>query len=161
MQCWTNVENVGPTLYKCYTNVLCLLGCRRTFSQTLYIYSMLVQCWASVADVGLALKQHWINVLFKQYLVISSVAILMPSICTQQATVGLYLTIPGMRILQLNTSLSRGDSDPGGLIWPQGAFEHQPSKHETLAQRWFTVGPTVNQRWANVSCLLGMPGSRL
>ena len=64
MQCWTNVEDVGPTLHKCYTNVLCLLG-RRTFSQTLYIYSMLVQCWASVADVGLALKQHWINVPFK------------------------------------------------------------------------------------------------
>ena len=64
MRCWTNVEDVGPTLYKCYTNVLCLLG-RRTFSQTLYIYSILVQCWASVADVSLALKQHWINVLFK------------------------------------------------------------------------------------------------
>ena len=31
MQCWTNVEDVGPTLYKCYTNVLCLLG-RRTFT---------------------------------------------------------------------------------------------------------------------------------
>ena len=29
-----------------------------------------------------------------------------------------------------------------------------PSEHEQLAQRWFTVGP-VNQRWANVSCLLG------
>ena len=28
VQCWTNVENVGPTLYKCYTNVLCLLGYR-------------------------------------------------------------------------------------------------------------------------------------
>ena len=27
IQCWTNVEDVGPTLYKCYTNVLCLLGC--------------------------------------------------------------------------------------------------------------------------------------
>ena len=26
IQCWTNVEDVGPTLYKCYTNVLCLLG---------------------------------------------------------------------------------------------------------------------------------------
>ena len=25
-QCWTNVEDVGPTLYKYYTNVLCLLG---------------------------------------------------------------------------------------------------------------------------------------
>ena len=26
IQCWTNVEDVGPTLYKCYTSVLCLLG---------------------------------------------------------------------------------------------------------------------------------------
>ena len=26
IQCWTNVFDVGPTLYKCYTNVLCLLG---------------------------------------------------------------------------------------------------------------------------------------
>ena len=67
---------------QCWTNVLCLLG-RRTFSQTLYIYSMLVQCWASVADVGLALKQHWINVSFEYYLVITSVAILLPSIRTQ------------------------------------------------------------------------------
>ena len=24
VQWWTNVEDVGPTLYKCYTNVLCL-----------------------------------------------------------------------------------------------------------------------------------------
>ena len=26
MQCWANVEDVEPTLYKCYANVLCLLG---------------------------------------------------------------------------------------------------------------------------------------
>ena len=26
LQCRPNVEDVGPTLYKCYTNVLCLLG---------------------------------------------------------------------------------------------------------------------------------------
>ena len=26
IQCWSNVEDVGPTLYKCYTNVFCLLG---------------------------------------------------------------------------------------------------------------------------------------
>ena len=48
-------------LYKCYTNVLCLLGWR-TFSQTLYTSPMLVQCWASVADVGLTLKQRWVSV---------------------------------------------------------------------------------------------------
>ena len=51
-------------IHKCHTNVLRLLG-RRIFSQTLYIYLMLVQCWASVADVGLTLKQHWINVSFE------------------------------------------------------------------------------------------------
>ena len=61
VQCWTNVEDVGSTLYKCYTNVLSLLG-RRTFFQTLYICAMLVQCWASVADVGLTLKQRWVSV---------------------------------------------------------------------------------------------------
>ena len=60
MQCSTNVEDVVPTLHKCHTNVLRLLG-SRTFSQTLYIYLMLAQCWASVADAGLTLKQHWIN----------------------------------------------------------------------------------------------------
>ena len=27
VQCWANVEDAGPTLYECYTNVLCLLGC--------------------------------------------------------------------------------------------------------------------------------------
>ena len=31
VQCWTNVEDVGPTLYKCYTNVLCLLGSTAAF----------------------------------------------------------------------------------------------------------------------------------
>ena len=25
-QCWTNVKDVGPTLYRCYTHVLCLLS---------------------------------------------------------------------------------------------------------------------------------------
>ena len=28
IQCWTNVEDVGPMLHKCYTNVLYLLGIR-------------------------------------------------------------------------------------------------------------------------------------
>ena len=57
MQCWTNVENVGPTLYKCYKNVLCLLGCRRTFSQTFYIYSMLGQCRRRWPSIKTALDQ--------------------------------------------------------------------------------------------------------
>ena len=26
VQCWTDVNDVGPTLYECYTNLVCLLG---------------------------------------------------------------------------------------------------------------------------------------
>ena len=26
VQCWTSIEDFGPTLYKCYTHVLCFLG---------------------------------------------------------------------------------------------------------------------------------------
>ena len=67
--CWLCM-NVGPkskTLgRRCINAMQMSCVCWRTFSQTLYIYSMLVQCWASVADVGLALKQHWINVSFRQ-----------------------------------------------------------------------------------------------
>ena len=39
IQCWTNVEDVGPTLYKCYTNVLCLLGSLiSSISSDIYIF---------------------------------------------------------------------------------------------------------------------------
>ena len=30
IQCWANVEDVGPTLYECFTNVLCLLESSET-----------------------------------------------------------------------------------------------------------------------------------
>ena len=33
IQCWTNFEDVGPALYKCYTNVLYLLGSLYRFIQ--------------------------------------------------------------------------------------------------------------------------------
>ena len=37
VQCWTNVEDVGPALYKWYRNVLCLLGTPRiTAAQCLH-----------------------------------------------------------------------------------------------------------------------------
>ena len=38
VQCWSNVEDVEPTLYKCYTNVLSSMGERR------YYYSTQRQC---------------------------------------------------------------------------------------------------------------------
>ena len=34
VQCWTNVEDVGPMLYKCYTNGLCLLDGQGTTFHT-------------------------------------------------------------------------------------------------------------------------------
>ena len=58
MQCWTNVENVGPTLCKCYTNVLCLVGRRRTFSQTsINVGSMLGQRRRRSPSIKTALDQ--------------------------------------------------------------------------------------------------------
>ena len=39
IQCWTNVEDVGPTLYKCYTKVLCLLGSHSGRCVSLLLYS--------------------------------------------------------------------------------------------------------------------------
>ena len=37
IQCWTNAEDVGPSLYKCYTNILCLLG-RSVQNHSLKLY---------------------------------------------------------------------------------------------------------------------------
>ena len=48
----SNVSDVGPTLYNCYTNVLCLLGMTQNFE------SMLVKHCSSVYDVGPTKKQH-------------------------------------------------------------------------------------------------------
>ena len=52
MQCWTNVENVGPTLYKCYTNVLCLLGAAGGLSLK---HCTFIQCWFNVGPASLTL----------------------------------------------------------------------------------------------------------
>ena len=46
VQCWANVEDVGPTLYKCYTNVLFLLGIINA-NTTGNIEPMAVYCWDS------------------------------------------------------------------------------------------------------------------
>ena len=37
VQCWTNVEDVGPALYQCYKNVLCLLGCPSDLSEQMWL----------------------------------------------------------------------------------------------------------------------------
>ena len=43
-----NVSDVGPTLHKCYTNVLCLLGCRDSWQSS----SALVAFFISISVYG-------------------------------------------------------------------------------------------------------------
>ena len=35
IQCWANVDDDGPTLYICYTNVLCLLDICRQYGEAI------------------------------------------------------------------------------------------------------------------------------
>ena len=92
-----NVFDVGPTLFKCYTNVLCLLGTihrpnvvsqRMTTKRKIYwskparVFSgtkarsipRLGWCWRSGVNSGPTLKQHcnnmWINSIFRDLLAI-------------------------------------------------------------------------------------------
>ena len=60
VQCWTNGEDVVPTLYKWYTKVLCLLGLAA--AETRCIEAMLGQCWVDVADGEPTIAQHLVNV---------------------------------------------------------------------------------------------------
>ena len=43
-QCWTNVEDAEPELYKCYTNVLCLLGIyyKKKFIKCFHILNLIM-----------------------------------------------------------------------------------------------------------------------
>ena len=45
MQIWSNVEDVGPTLYKCYANVLCLVRS--------YYVSYIFETWAISEHISL------------------------------------------------------------------------------------------------------------
>ena len=42
IQYWTNVDDVGPTLYECYANVLCLLGNFEIFTGSVSFVSVSV-----------------------------------------------------------------------------------------------------------------------
>ena len=53
VQGWANVFDVGPTLYKCYANGLCLLG------MFLIKHETLIHCWLKVGPI---LSPNWINV---------------------------------------------------------------------------------------------------
>ena len=62
---------------------------------------------------------------------------------------------PNVTVDLINSGEGGGGGAGGSMteVGPagQGRPTYIPNKHETLTQRWFTVGPTVNQRWANVS----------
>ena len=49
-QCWTNVEDVGPTLYKCYTHVLCLQGVAVQFTRD-PMWTMTAWCEGKVSTL--------------------------------------------------------------------------------------------------------------
>ena len=73
-----NVFDFGPTLYKCYTNVLCLLStCRHTIAYRVqadtlisatklitryYPNETLSQCYFNVRPTSATLAQHWTNI---------------------------------------------------------------------------------------------------
>ena len=74
VRCWTNGEDVGPTLYKCYTNVLCLLelddsvfdrGVAHPLPGSAPVLDSLHptnERHPVLCNSGPALKQHWSNV---------------------------------------------------------------------------------------------------
>ena len=74
IQCRPNVSDAGPTLYKCYTNVFCLLGCTCTwrsidinpFTASLSdLNSHPLECCVSLASANHKFKWMKITHLFK------------------------------------------------------------------------------------------------
>ena len=59
VQCWTNVEDAGPPLYKCYTNVLCLLGMLSRANLKYAISNNILQCHCDII-----LNQYFVFNLF-------------------------------------------------------------------------------------------------
>ena len=53
VQCWTNVEDVGPTLYKCNTHVSCLQG--TTSMQTEFIFTTYINVYFDRMGVSMVL----------------------------------------------------------------------------------------------------------
>ena len=85
IQCWPNVFDVDPTLYKCYTHVSCLLGWRIAFLHdtadkfnTIITDTLAQRCsWRSQSnttpsvgfDSGPTLKQRWVNGVSWDYII--------------------------------------------------------------------------------------------
>ena len=81
VQCWTNVFDVGPTLYKCYTNVFVFsvilsqswmfsLTCPHsvdTAHQTPHFDPTLGECLASIECGGPTLCDRWVNTPTRYY----------------------------------------------------------------------------------------------
>ena len=61
IQCWTNDEDVGPTLYKCYTDVLCLLG---SSLKIVFTRFACVTVTSLASHIGVKRKQE--NICWKQ-----------------------------------------------------------------------------------------------
>ena len=70
IQCWTNVFDVDPTLYKCYTNVLFLLA---------YIVR-----WDDIKHPGLLLFDLRVNILARQWLIVEQTIFFFISLTWQE-----------------------------------------------------------------------------
>ena len=51
-----NVFDVGPTLYKCYTNVLCLLG-TLCFNQSVFYCDLMPTMWLSLTECHIVVEK--------------------------------------------------------------------------------------------------------
>ena len=63
VQRWPNVFDVGPTLYKCYANVLCLLGYVGPTSSTLAQHcTNAIQMFCVCCDTTRVRRYSWLQV---------------------------------------------------------------------------------------------------
>ena len=63
VQCWINVEDVGPTLYKCYTNVFCgVLTNQQTrdVQPKLFYWANVDQWWTSIKTTLVQRRVWWV-----------------------------------------------------------------------------------------------------
>ena len=63
VKCRPNFIDVGPTLYKCYTNVLCLLGCVSSYRRT-WVIPML---WETITLLCKTKRQHLLTFQVSSY----------------------------------------------------------------------------------------------
>ena len=60
VQCWTNVEDVGPTLYKCYTNIFGFAGKRPVAFANFHVIDSWMELLACQITYSVLILIYWI-----------------------------------------------------------------------------------------------------